>query len=372
MYRSELPLPRVRNLAASFPGTPVFIAIVLAAATWQVLLRRPARAASAFSAEGLGKWTENDLREFVKQHVSGNRTESGRNRDKPGRNPDGTRSSGSWRESPSSSREGSIDRPRTRERSVERPGGEKPGANPTPRNVAADFARTGEKENVPRVPVRQGSVRKEDPGGGPPRSVLGNLRLGASGANGQLELVRTMSLQLPPRPESPPLMRTQSLSSTPGATQRAASINTDLDAFLKEAGFGDFCEPGNVSRSNSINSDFSLETLNTTSGSGRVAQSRSAGGVSTASQPRFGSGLRTGGGEPGSISLPHFVAEDFSGKSGAPQGVLEKGENLGVRLRGGGVPKKLASALSAEAQGIEKFLMGVKMDNQHLDQPKSW
>ncbi|GAQ78037.1 hypothetical protein KFL_000070080 [Klebsormidium nitens] len=178
MYRSELPLPRVPNLAASFPGTPVFIAIVMVAATWQILLRRPARSASAFSAEGLGKWTEDDLREFVKQHVSGNRAESGRNPDKSGRNPDGNRSSGSWRESPSSSREGSIDRPRTRERSVERPGGERPGANPPPRNVAADFARAGEKENIPRVPVRQGSARKEDPGGGLRETCWGICALG--------------------------------------------------------------------------------------------------------------------------------------------------------------------------------------------------
>ncbi|GAQ78038.1 hypothetical protein KFL_000070085 [Klebsormidium nitens] len=182
-----------------------------------------------------------------------------------------------------------------------------------------------------------------------------------------------MSLQLPPRPEEPPLMRTQSLSSTPGATQRAASINTDLDAFLKEAGFGDLCRTeATMSRSNSINSDFSMEALNTTSVSGRAPQPRSAGGVNPPSQPRFGSGLRTGGGEPGSMSMPHFVAEDFSGESGAPQGVLERGENLGVRQRGGGVPRKLASALSAEAQDIEKILKGVKMDNQHLDQPKSW
>jgi hypothetical protein len=408
MYRSELPVFGPPNFASKWLGTPIFVAIVLVVATWQILLRRPAQA-STFSAEGLGKWTENDLRDFVKRHVNGQGSgilgrgleqgllEKGRGLEK---------GLASWRGSqPSSreasSREASLERVRSRNLGEDRLGDEKEGRGRRPSlelvgvngrsaDVSSVNGRYGEKENHwGRPPIRHGQVGKDDPGVG--RNVLGNLHLGATGvdrcrraATGvdrRAELVRSKSLQSPNRERvgETNLFRSASMQST-GEAQQAAGISNDLDAFLKDAGFGDLVSPRSVSisRSTSLNSDASAHAgSNTTSGPEQASQPRSAGGVNT-SQPgsghqRFVGGLRAGLEKtPGSIPIPHFVAEDFNGGTGAPEGVLGRGGGFGGLGRGQGPVRKLQGAASAEARDIDRILMGINLDELQADQPKSW
>jgi hypothetical protein len=411
MYRSELPVFGPPNFASKWLGTPIFVAIVLVVATWQILLRRPAQA-STFSAEGLGKWTENDLRDFVKRHVNGQGSgvlgpglEQGLLEKGPGLE----KSLASWRGSQSSSREASsreasTERLRSRNLGEDRLGDEKEGRGRRPSlelvgvngrsaDVSGVNGRYGEKENHwGRPPIRHGQVGKDDSGMG--RNVLGNLHLGASGvdrcrrvATGgdrRVELVRSKSLQSPSRERvgETSLFRSASMQST-GEAQQAAGISNDLDAFLKDAGFGDLVSPRSVSlsRSTSLNSDASAHFgANTASAPEQASQPRSGVGVNTSQSlgggnghTRLVGGLRAGFEKAsGSIPIPHFVAEDFNGGTGAPEGVLGRGGGFGGLGRGQGPVRKLQGAASAEARDIDRILMGINLDELQADQPKSW